>query len=217
MEVGQLVTLPLFADIQEEELEPLLHCLGAYEKKYGKGEMIFLETYDIRCVGIVLSGSVYMTKDSADGKKAILVHIQEGDIFGETFACHSQVCSTVSFEAAQAARVLFLPFRKMMHTCTASCLYHHRLIENMVRMLAEKNTRLLDKVEVITQRTLRDKILMYLEQEAQRTGSSSFTISFGRQELADYLCADRSALTRELYHMQDEGILLIDKHHFTLL
>lgn len=217
MDERLLADSPLFEGIRREEISPLLACLGGYEKKYDKGQMIFLETCDIRCVGVILSGSVYMTKESMDGKKAILVHMRAGEIFGETFACGLRTDSVVSFEAAEKTGALLMPFHKIMNTCTMSCMFHHRLIENMVRMLTDKNIRLMNKVEVITQRSLRDKILVYLQQEAARQGSREIVIGFGRQELADYLCADRSSLTRELYHMQKEGMLTIDRNKFCLL
>ena len=103
-----------------------------------------------------------------------------------------------------------------MHTCTNACTFHHRLIENMVQLIADKNLELMKKTEVVTKKTLREKVLAYLSQQAQQTGSEYFEIPLGRIELAEYLCADRSALTRELNTMKAEGILDFDKNMFRL-
>jgi CRP-like cAMP-binding protein len=104
-----------------------------------------------------------------------------------------------------------------MHTCTNACAFHHKLIENMVQLIADKNQELMRKVEVVTKKTLREKILAYLSQQAQLEGGSYFEIPLGRIELAEYLCADRSSLTRELNAMKEEGILDYDRNMFRLL
>ncbi len=113
--------------------------------------------------------------------------------------------------------VLLLPFQRVLHTCSRACAFHQQLIENMVQLMANKNQELMKKVEVVTKKTLREKILAYLSQQAQLQGGEYFEIPLGRLELADYLCADRSALTRELTAMKKEGILDYDRNVFRLL
>ncbi|MDO4649334.1 MAG: helix-turn-helix domain-containing protein, partial [Eubacteriales bacterium] len=105
---------------------------------------------------------------------------------------------------------------RVMHTCSNACVFHHQLIENMVIQIAEKNRELMEKVEVIAQKNLRQKILAYLSQQSQKQKSRYFEIPLGRVELADFLCADRSALTRELTEMKKEGLIDFDKNMFTL-
>ena len=139
------------------------------------------------------------------------------DIFGETFACGAESSSLVSFVAAQDSKVLFLSFCRVMHTCTHACQFHQTLIENMVRLIARKNRELMRKVEVVSKKTLREKILAYLSIQAQSQGGKTFEIPLGRVEWAEYLCADRSALTRELARMKEEGILDYQKNTFTIL
>ena len=113
--------------------------------------------------------------------------------------------------------VLYLPFRKVLHSCNLSCIFHHRLIENMVTLIADKNWQLMEKVEVTSKKTLRDKILTYLSLQAQKNGSKYFEIPLGRIELAEYLCADRSAMTRELANMKEAGLIDYEKNTFRLL
>ena len=125
--------------------------------------------------------------------------------------------SVVTFLVSEDAKVLFLPFNRVMHTCSGACAFHQKLVENMVRVIARKNRDLMGKVEVISKKTLREKILAYLSMQAQRQGSSSFRIPLGRVEWAEYLCADRSALTRELAKMKEEGLIDYHKNEFRVL
>ena len=109
---------------------------------------------------------------------------------------------------------MFLPFDRVMNSCTNTCVFHHQLIENMVRVIAMKNRDLMRKVEVVSKKNLREKILAYLSLQAQLHESRYFEIPLGRVELADYLCADRSALTHELSKMRDDGLIDFDKNMF---
>ena len=123
----------------------------------------------------------------------------------------------VTFAVSQDAKILFLPFDRVMHSCTMACRFHYQLIENMVRIIARKNRELMRKIEVVSKRTIRDKLLAYLSLQAQTQDSPYFDIPLGRVELAEYLCVDRSALTRELAKMKEEGILDYDRNSFRLL
>lgn len=217
LNVHQLIQLPLFTGIRKEDLPAMLTCLGNFQKHYKKGEIILLESNQVRSVGIILSGSVHMIKEDAEGHHTLLVTMKEGEVFGESFSCGSQLDAWVSFMAAASCDILFLPFYKVIHSCKMTCTFHHRLIENMVRLIGDKNVQLMHKIDVISRKTLREKILTYLQQESMRQNSRQFTIPFGRQELAEYLCADRSALTRELSSMQKDGLIFYDKNTFKLL
>ena len=141
----------------------------------------------------------------------------KGELFGETFACGEDTMSTVTFTVSEDADILFIPFCRVMHSCTNACSHHQQLIENMVRILAGKNRDLIRKVEIVSKRTIREKILSYLSLQSQAQDSPYFEIPFGRIELAEYLCVDRSALTRELAKMKEEGIIDYDRNCFRLL
>ncbi|MBS5605311.1 Crp/Fnr family transcriptional regulator [Clostridium sp. AF18-27] len=213
----QLHEMELFGKIEKGQIGAMLQCLGAVAKDYAKGEFIFLEGESLDSVGVVMSGSVQMIKEDVWGQKAILLSLEPGAVFGESFVCGGGSDSTVSFQAAQNSRILLLGFHKVLRTCSSSCIFHHRLIENMVTLLARKNVQLMDKMEVISKKSIRGRILVWLSQQVQRRGSRKFTSSMGRLELADYLCVDRSALTRELGRMQEEGLVLVNKNEFELL
>lgn len=215
--IDDISQFSLFSGIKTEDLTPMLRCLGSYNRNYKKGEFIFLSNEPIQSVGIVLKGTIHMIKEDIWGNKTILSFIQKGELFGETFACGSQLKSTVTFYASTNCKVLYMPFQKVIHVCNMSCIFHHRLIENMVSLIADKNARLMEKIEIISKKTLREKILTYISLQSQLHKSSCFKIPLGRVELADYLCADRSALTRELNNMKNEGIINFEKNYFCLL
>lgn len=208
---------PLFAGIDAADFEGMLGCIGYHVKTYQKGEIIALEEENINHVGVVMEGSVDMLKEDIWGNRTMLVRTYPQDIFGETFACGEDSLSVVTFAAAENCRVLFLSFCRVMHTCTHACQFHQTLIENMVRLIARKNRELMRKVEVVSKKTLREKILAYLSVQSQSQGSRRFELPLGRVEWAEYLNADRSALTRELAKMKDEGIIDYHKNSFEIL
>ena len=211
------VRSPLFAGIAPTDMEGMLGCIGYHVRAFQKGEIIAFEEENINHVGVVLSGAVDMIKEDVWGNRTMLLRTYPEDIFGETFACGEDSLSVVTFVASQDCRVMFLSFCRVMHTCTHACQFHQTLVENMVRLIARKNRELMRKVEVVSKKTLREKILAYLSIQAQTQGTKTFEIPLGRVEWAEYLCADRSALTRELAKMKEEGLVDYQKNTFKIL
>ena len=208
---------PLFSGIKQEDMGAMLSCTGYHICDYGKEQVIALENEQIRHVGIVLAGAVDTVKEDVWGNKTLLVRAHKGELFGESFACSKDNQSLVTFMAPEDSRVLFIPFHRIMHTCTMACEFHHKLVENMVSIIAEKNRDLMKKVEVVSRKTLREKILAYLSHQSQRAGERYFSIPLSRQELAEYLCADRTAVSRELAGMKAAGLIDYDKNMFRIL
>lgn len=215
--VDKLSSLAIFSGINPENISEMLKCLNAFFKDYKKNELIALESDEIKNVGIILSGTVHMIKIDKNGEQTILVSLKNGELFGESFSCGSQLAACVSFISATDCTILFLPFYRVIHSCKLSCVYHHRLIENMVRIISDKNVMLMQKIDIISKKTLREKIMTYLQLQAQEHHSNHFTILLGRLELAEFLCANRSALTRELVSMQKEGLIRYHKNTFEIL
>ena len=208
---------PLFEGILSSDFGAILGCIGYHVSTFAKGEIISFETENIKHVGIVLRGAVDMIKEDVWGNKTMIIRMHSQDLFGETFACGSDTISSVTFIASENTEILFLPFQRVMNTCSSACVFHQRLLENMVRLIADRNRDLLRKIEIISKKTLREKILAYLSLQAQINKNRYFEIPLGRVELADYLCADRSALTRELSKMKSEGLIDYDKNMFRIL
>ena len=210
------VNSPLFYGIQPEDRKAMLGCIGYHIGTFKKGDIVAFEEENIKHIGILLSGAVDMIKEDLWGNKTMLVRMRKDELFGETFACGSDNLSVVTFMVSEDAKILFLPFDRVMHSCTMACQFHHRLIENMVHIIVDKNRDLMRKVEVVSKRTIREKLLAYLSIQAQIQESRYFEIPLGRVELAEYLCVDRSALTRELAKMKEDGLIDYDRNCFRM-
>ncbi len=206
---------PLFNQIAEIELETMLTCLSVQEKTFPKNTFIFTTEDKVSTVGIVLTGSVHIIKEDFWGNRTIIAKIEAGDIFAETFSCAQVKRLPISVMAAEKSEIMFIDYKKIISTCSSACIFHTRLIQNMLTIIANKNIMLTQKIEYMSKRTTREKLLSYLSAQAQMANSNSFAIPFNRQELADYLSVDRSAMSNELCKLRDEGILLFERNHFT--
>lgn len=211
-----LQSTALFDNIGESELNSLLSCLSAKVETFEKKQFIFFEGDKVEAMGIVLSGQVQVIKEDFYGNKNIVAVFEPGDLFAETFVCSDAKTLPVSVVSAADSEIMFVDFKKLITICGNSCVFHHRLILNMLRILANKNILLNQKMEITAKRTTREKLLAYLSAEAKKAKSASFDIPMNRQELADYLSVDRSALSAELSKLRDEGALDFHKNHFTL-
>ena len=140
----------------------------------------------------------------------------KGQLFGEAYACMEKMPLLVSAIAVEESQVLMLNAHRVLQTCTSACDFHRRLVENLVGILAKKNLTLTRKIDQISKKTIRGKVLAYLSSEAGQQDSNDITVPFNRQQLAEYLAVDRSALSAELSRMQKEGIISYRKNHFVL-
>ncbi|MDD4842713.1 MAG: Crp/Fnr family transcriptional regulator [Anaerotignum sp.] len=206
----------LFFGIEANEIQSMLGCLSAVEKKYDKNEVIFHQGETVDYMGLVLSGCVHIVKDDFWGNRTILSDITPSQMFGESFACADKQGLTVSALAVEATTVLFLDVKRILTTCPSACSFHTRLIRNLLSVFAEKNLMLTGKIEHITKRTTREKLLSYLSAESIKAGSATFQIPFNRQQLAEYLAVERSAMSLELSKLQKDDFLTYHKNEFHL-
>lgn len=207
---------PLFIGIREEDLAKMLQCLNARIDACQKDDILLLAGQPVSSVGIVLAGRVRIIKEDFAGNRTILAEIAPGNLFAEAFACARVNHLPVTVVSVTDGEVLWVDVRRVLHICPSACPFHTRLIENMLAVLASRNILLNQKIEHISKRSTREKLLSYLSDQADRQGSDEFDIPFNRQELADYLCVDRSAMSAELSRMQEEGILRFHFRHFVL-
>jgi len=207
----------LFTGIAPEDLKSLMDCIDADMRRYEKHGTIFLMGDPAVRVGIVLEGGVQVVRDDIFGNRTILANLEIGDMFGEAFACAGVETLPVSVIAKSECAVLMIDYRKIIVTCPMSCAFHNRMVENMMQILALKNLELNRKIEAVSARTTREKLMVYLTMQAGKAGKTRFDIPFDRQGLADYLAVDRSAMSAELGKMRDEGMLRFKKNHFELL
>lgn len=211
-----LSNTPLFRGVKENEIRLLAPCLNAKVKTYKKGETIFRAGDFVSEIGIVLLGSVNIVVNYYWGGSNIFGHIPQGQIFAETYAAIPGKELLNDVVAAEDSEILFMNMHNMMTTCEKGCAFHNRLIHNLVQISAEKNLRLSTRMMHIASKSIRDRLLSYLSEQAVEQGGSHFTIPFSRQELADYLGVDRSAMSNELSKMQKDGIITFKKNEFIL-
>ncbi|MBE6886740.1 MAG: Crp/Fnr family transcriptional regulator [Ruminococcaceae bacterium] len=208
---------PLFSHISEEQLLPMLGCLGAKVVSFDKKYTIFAEGAPAKHIGIMLSGSAQVIQVDYFGNRTILTGISPSEMFGEAFACAEVGSIPVSVVANEPCEVMLIECDHILHTCSNNCGFHQQLIFNLMKDLATKTLLFHQKIEVTSKRTTREKLMTYLTGQAKRMGSTSFTIPFNRQELADYLEVERSGLSAEISKLRAEGILESNRKQFRLL
>jgi CRP-like cAMP-binding protein len=208
---------PLFEGIDRDDLPNLLDCLSARKKRYEKNSFVFMADEPPRFTGVVLSGSVHIIQDDFWGNRGIVSPAGPGELFAEAFPLAGIPRLPVSVRAAEKSEILLLDCKKIGASCPSACAFHARLVKNLLRILAEKNITLIQKMEHLTRRTTREKLLSFLSARARQARSRGFEIPFNRQELADYLSVDRSAMSASLCAMRDDGVLKFRKNRFELL
>jgi CRP-like cAMP-binding protein len=212
-----LKTVKLFNGIEESNLLPLLSCLSAKAVHYEKGQTVFFSGESIERFGIVLSGQVQTVQDDYYGNRSILTKVDTGNLFGESFTCAGIKTLPVSVITSAESELLFIDCHRLAAPCAKACGFHSRLIQNMLGIVSMKNISLTQKIEFTSKRTTREKLLAYLSAEAGEAENSCFSIPFNRQELADYLSVERSAMSAELSKLRDDGVLKFHKNQFELL
>ena len=206
----------LFEGISGPDLETLLNCLPSRQRHYNKNKLILIAGEKVDSVGIVLSGAVHIVREDFWGKQKLLERTGSGDLFVAAFAYANVEKLPVSVVAAEETEILFVDCKRIVNSCSSACAFHTRLIKNLIRLLAEKNITLVQKLEHITQPTTREKLLSYLSEQARLAGSNTFSIPFNREELANYLSVERSAMSAELSRMQEDGLIHYQKSQFAL-
>lgn len=208
---------PLFKGIRDTETEAMLSCLNAQTRTYAKGDYLFRVGETTTTMGMVLDGSIRLEKEDYWGNRSILASLGAGQSFAEVYACEPGLALDVNVIAAQSTTVLFMDIQRITTTCTSACEFHTRLIRNLLAVIARRTHVLTRKIEHTSKRTTREKLLSYLSEQAEQAKSNRFSIPFNRQELADYLSVDRSAMSAELSRMQADGIIAYEKNRFEIL
>lgn len=205
----------LFQGVSQGDLPHLIKCLEPKEVTYPKDYTIIEEGDLLDELAVILSGSVSIVRHDFWGNRTLVAKLGSGEVFAETIACMAgkSVASVITDEKTV---VLFLGVKQIITTCPSSCTFHHTIIENMIKLLAHKNLSLMQKMNHITKRTTREKLLSFFSEQAIDRGTKEFIIPFDRQQLADYLCVDRSAMSSELGKMKHDGLIEYNKNSFIL-
>lgn len=205
----------LFDGISGEDCGAMFDCFGAREASYKAGQVICEFDGRQENVGILLSGCAELLRLDVDGNRTILESLCEGGVFGEVLAFSGAAGDSTFLECRQDCRVLYLRYDQITKRCEKACARHSQLVQNLFRLLSEKTLTLSRRVEVLSRRSIREKLLCYFEQQLP-SGARSFTLPFSLSALADYIGADRSAMMRELKKLRDEGTVQTDGRRVTL-
>ena len=215
--VSFLARCSLFDGMVPEAIAALLGCLRPVRRSYEKNSLALAEGEPCTSVGVVLAGLFRVVRDDYWGNRTIVAQIAPGGLFGESFAAGGVQKMPLSVMAAEKSEALLFDLDRILRLCSSACAFHSGLIKNMVSLLARKNIALIEKIEHLTQRSTRAKALSYLSSIAKQQKRGVLEIPFNRQELADYLAVERSALSAELCRMRGEGLLEFRKNRFRIL
>ena len=206
--------LPFFCDLSKENTDELMLKANIFEKEYQKDEIIILADDDVPNFGIVLSGEIYIEKEDINGNTAIVSCVKPYGVFAEAFACSGHK-ATVNVRTGEKCRILWINYSSLLSDNISSrC--KGAVLSRLLKTSNEKNIFLTGRIEHLTKHTLREKVLSYLTSRSAMLKSKTFTVPFDRKAMADYLGADRSALSAVLCKMRDSGEIEFHKNKFTL-
>lgn len=212
-----LGTCRLFNGIQDDDLTNVLNCLDPQIATCSKGDIIFKSDTKPSCIGAVLEGSLHLIREDVWGNRSLIEHILPGFLFGESFMGEKDSELNLTVIAAENSSVGFIDYQRIISACPTNCVFHTKLIKNMLASIIEKNIELTRKIEHLSKKTLEEKICSYLSTQAKVNDCGVFDIPFSRSELADYLSVDRASLSRTLSNMQEKELIRFSGNHFEIV
>ena len=207
----------LFSGVGEEEIKSMLNCLQAKLYTYKKGEYVLRQGERLHNILVLITGKLHIQRDDYWGNCSIINMVSVGEMFGEAYVAPESGALMNDVLAVEDSVVVFFDVRRIMTVCSSACRFHSIVVQNLFFAISEKNRKLVQKLTFMTKRTTREKLIAYLSEEAKRQNSNEFSIPFNRQQLADFLSVDRSAMSNELCKMRDDGLIEFDKSCFRLL
>lgn len=215
--IDTLKRTQLFSGVGDNEISAMLNCLQARLLTFKKGDYVFREGEHIDNITVLLDGKLLVQHDDFWGNRNIVNVIRVGEMFGEAYIAPESGSLLNDVIAEEDSTVIFFDIKRILTVCSTACRFHSMVVQNLFFSISEKNRKLVQKIGHMSKRSTRAKLLSYLSEEAKRHNNRQFIIPFSRQQLADFLCVDRSAMSNELCKMRDEGLLQFDKNEFILL
>lgn len=212
-----LMKNPLFKGIPEEKMEPVLQCLKAKKKIFASRTLLFSSDEPIPCLGLVLSGHAEIFLTDPDGSCTLITQACTGELFGHALAVAHASANIFEIFTSENAEILFLYVPEFTSLQNCNCTYRFKVMENLMQLIAKNNMELMMKIRILTQGSLRKKLMLYFSILSREQHSATITLPFGRDKLANYLFCDRSAVSRELGRMDREGLIQLGKTEITLL
>lgn len=205
----------LFKNISPEEQKTMLYCFKTTTKTYYPGESICFFDDNDQGIGIIEEGNASVIHSLPNGSQTILEQLKPGDIFGQLFYFHGSK-ENIWVEANSNCTVMYFDYEHITKRCSKACLHHSQLVHNVLEMISTKTQSICEHLAVLSQRTIRERLMSYFEILSSQSGSDTFELPFNMTALADYLSVDRSAMSRELGKMRDDGLLRIERKKITL-
>lgn len=207
----------LVRDIDESAFSHVCKCLKAKSLRLLNRETLLREDSPCNKIGVVIRGIVRLYRHGKDGRRSVLEDVLPGEVFGTTYAFRDSKELGVNASAVGDADVLLFDASSIMKPeCREICKAHMQFVRNLLSIMCHKTLQVKQKLRILSQRTIRARLMMYLRLVAKRLKTVEFNISFDRQSLADYLCVDRSALSAELSKLKSERLIEFEKNHFRL-
>ena len=211
-----IIKTPILEGITPEEQEQMRVCFGVRAEAFRAGETIYDFSEGRKYLGLIAHGSAVLQRIDRQGGRAILEHLESGGVFGEMLMFENVAGDSITVIAEEPCRVWFMQDEHMTRRCERACAHHSRLVENMFHIMTEKAAALSERVEVLSRRSIRDKLLCYFSLQQAKNGGS-FTLPFSLSALADYISTDRSAMMRELKKLREGGVVQIEGRKVTIL
>ena len=211
-----LSNVELFRDVSPQCVDSMIECFKPEERTFRKGETIMVFEPELNYLCVLLSGKAHLYCVDAEGEYTLLENYAPNDIFGEVFAMPNSGLGYVA-EADTDCRVLFIKMSSIYGRCSKACEHHTRINKNLFRLSARKAQMMALRINMISKKTVRQKLMSYFEYLSGKTGSRSFETELSLSQLANYLCVDRTSLMRELRLMKEEQIISGSGRKITLL
>ena len=214
----ELERSPLFQGIQYEEYLRMLTCFQAVQKTFRPDDLIYdFSAPKNDAVGIIERGNATLIRIDEDGVSTVMEELGPGGVFGKTLAFSGSGHDSLEVICRTPCDVVFIDYPHILKRCENACLHHSLLVQNMLRLMSEKAQGLSARVDVLSRRSIREKLLCYFRLMAEKETGDSFTLPFSLSTLADYIATDRSAMMRELKRLKEEEMIVSDGRKFTLL
>ncbi|MBQ3235525.1 MAG: Crp/Fnr family transcriptional regulator [Clostridia bacterium] len=207
----------LFKGISDEGLKQLYNCLRAHQSEFKSGEEIYSFGGVKSVLGVVLQGRVDVKKIDRNGNVTILDHVQKNGVLSNAFAFSQTDGNYISAYAVENTKVVFFDYNNVFKRCQKACEFHSTFVENLFDIVIEKSKTLSQRVEILSNKTIREKILSYLSIALKSTIGNVITLPMSLTSFAEFLCVDRSAMMRELKKLSTSGIIKTDKRVITVL
>ena len=206
----------LFQGITDDEYTDLINCLSPQVKHFSKNEIIFFTGDSIQHIGIILCGTAHAYLEHINGNQTIMSTLMPMSVFGEILVSTRTQQSPVTVCTASDVTAAFIEYQKICSVCTAACSAHRIFLQNMIKVIGDKYFYLFDRINILREKTLRSKIMAYLYSLSGSGKMPVVTIPFTKTMLADYLLANRSALSKELRKMEHNGLITVNGREVTL-